>query len=203
MIAIAVTGGLGSGKSTVVRLLAERGAETLDADVLARAALEPGTTGFDATVARFGNGIVDDGGAIDRRALGRIVFADADARRDLEEIVHPFVIEGIARRTEAIDGTDRVLVLELPLLVEGGGRSRYRIDGVLVVDSPVDLAIERVVRDRGFDEDEAKARIAAQADAGERLRAADFIIMNHGTPEELSLMVDGAWEWIQRIESAR
>jgi dephospho-CoA kinase len=203
MIAIAVTGSIGSGKSTVVRLLAERGAETIEADLLARQALEPGSAGFAAAVDRFGSGILDGDGAIDRSALGRIVFADVDARRDLEAIVHPVVLDSMLRQLDELIESDRIVVLELPLLVETGGRQRFRIDGVLVVDVPIDLAVERLVRDRGFDEVDARARIAAQADPGERLRAADFIIMNHGTPDDLSLMVDGAWRWIRGLDAER
>jgi dephospho-CoA kinase len=201
MITIGVTGGLGSGKSTVVHLLASHGAEVVDADQLARSALEVGTPSFDAAVARFGSGILGPDGTIDRPALGKIVFADPEARRDLEAIVHPVVREGTLARIDALSGTDRVLVLDLPLLVESGGRERYRIDGVLVVDSPIDLAIERVVRDRGLDEADARARIAAQVDPGERLRAADFIIMNLGSLDELALMVDGAWNWITGLRA--
>jgi dephospho-CoA kinase len=201
MISIAVTGGLGSGKSTVVELLAARGAETIVADALARAALDRGSEGYVAAVARFGRGILDPDGAIDRAALGRIVFADTQALRDLEAIVHPSVQEAIRRRMLELDGSDAVVVLELPLFVESGGRDHHQVDGVLVVDTPIDLAIERVERDRGISAEDARARISAQADPAERLRIADFIIMNHGTRHELELMVDGAWEWIGRLKA--
>jgi len=198
MITIAVTGGLGSGKTTVVRLLAERGAETIVADELARRALDRGTRGFDAVVARFGDEILDPDGAIDRAALGRIVFADPGALRELEAIVHPTVQAAMAERMRELETSD-VVVLELPLFIESGGRERNQVDGVLVVDTPVDLAVERVMRDRGILEADARTRIAAQVDPGARLREADFIIMNHGTRDELEQMVDGAWEWIGRL----
>ena len=202
MITIAVTGGLGSGKTTVVRLLAERGAETIVADELARRALDRGTRGFDAVVARFGDEILDPDGAIDRAALGRIVFADPGALRELEAIVHPTVQAAMAERMRELETSD-VVVLELPLFIESGGRERNQVDGVLVVDTPVDLAVERVMRDRGILEADARTRIAAQVDPGARLREADFIIMNHGTRDELEQMVDGAWEWIGRLVGER
>ncbi len=199
MFAVGVTGGLGSGKSTVVRLLGARGATTIDADALARAALEPGTSGAAAVVERFGPGVLADDGAIDRGRLAAIVFADAQARRDLEAIVHPVVRAGMLTRIEVHAGSDAVVVLDLPLLVESGGAAAYRLDGVLVVDTPLDLAIARVTRDRGLSKEDARARIAAQIDPAERLRAANFIIMNHGSLADLDVMVDGAWRWIAEL----
>jgi dephospho-CoA kinase len=202
MITIGVTGGLGSGKSTVVRFLARRGAETVDADAVARTALDRGTAAYDAALARFGPEIVTADGSVDRGALARVVFSDPGARADLEAIVHPVVRDAIMARLDELAGSDAVLVLDLPLLVETGGRERYRIDGVLVVDTPIDLAIERVVHDRGLSEADARARIEAQVDPGTRLRAADFIIMNHGTPADLEQMTDGAWRWIDGLRES-
>jgi dephospho-CoA kinase len=203
MITVGVTGAMGSGKSTVVGLLRQRGAVAIDADAIARRAIDRGSAPFQAVVDRFGPGVLDGEGDIDRTQLAAIVFAEPDARRDLEQIVHPIVEAEIRARLTDLASTDSVVVLDLPLLVETGGRARYGLDGVLVVDAPTDLALDRVVQSRRITVEDARARIAAQADSGSRARAADFIIMNHGTLDELSAMVDGAWTWIGRLRVER
>jgi dephospho-CoA kinase len=195
MIAVGLTGGIGSGKSTVAAMLVRRGAVLIDADQLARQAVEPDTDAYDAVVARFGEAVVLPGGGLDRPALAAVVFADEGARRDLNAIVHPAVGVLMAERLAAVADTDSVVVLDIPLLVEGGGRDRFPMAGVLVVDAPIATAIARLVADRGMDPADAERRVAAQASREERLRQADFVIMNMGSLDELEAMVDRAWTW--------
>lgn len=198
MIAVGLTGGIGSGKSTVAAMLVGRGAELVDADVIAREVLEPGLPAFDAVVEAFGKGILADDGRLDRAALARLVFSDPAARTRLNDIVHPEVGTLILERLAELSQREGVAVLDVPLLAEGA-RDRYPVAGVLVVDCPVDIALARLVTLRGMAREDAEARIAAQATREERLRVADFIIMNMGTLEELSEMVGRAWEWIATL----
>ena len=198
MVAIGCTGGIGSGKSTVAALLERRGARIVDADAISHAVIAPGTPGHAAVVARFGARILGPDGSIDRRALAALVFADRAALRDLEAIVHPLV--SVALRQElATAAPDDVVVCVLPLLAETDARMRYGLDGVLVVDAPEDLALERLVHDRQMDEADARSRIAAQADRFARIAVADYVILNVGTLEELDEMAEGAWRWIERL----
>lgn len=203
MIAVGCTGGIGSGKSSFVALLAARGAVVVDADAIARHALDPGTPGHGAVVRRFGDAVLAGDGTVDRGALARVVFGDPAARAALEAIVHPVVRREVAAELEARRGSDEVVVVELPLLVETGGRDAYGLDGVIVVDAPVDLALDRLVRLRGLEPEDAHRRVAAQIDPGERLRAADFVVVNVGTTDELAQMADEAWRWLARLRSER
>ncbi len=202
MIAVALTGGIGSGKSTVGALLVERGAVVIDADRLAREAVEPGTDGLELIVERFGPEVLLADGGLDRPKLASIVFADAAARADLNAIVHPAVGLRMGERLAGLQGTEAVVVLDIPLLVEGGGRDRYPVAGVLVVDCPVDIAVERLVSSRGMDREDAERRIAAQASRSERLAGADFVILNMGTLGELGLMTDRAWAWMTTLKAS-
>jgi len=198
VVAIGCTGGIGSGKSTVAALLERRGARIVDADAISHAVIAPGTPGSSAVVERFGAGILDPDGSIDRRALAALVFADQAALRDLEAIVHPLV--SVALRQElATAAPDDVVVCVLPLLAETDARMRYGLDGVLVVDAPEDLVLERLVHDRQMDEADARSRIAAQADRFARIAVADYVILNVGSLEELDEMTEGAWHWIERL----
>jgi dephospho-CoA kinase len=202
VIAVGLTGGIGSGKSTVGRLLVERGAVLVDADQLAREVVEPGTETLARVVERFGRDVLSPDGRLDRKALARIVFHDDNARLDLNAIVHPAVGALMAERLTALAPTDEIAVLDIPLLVEGGARDRYPVAGVLVIDSPVDLAIERLVALRQMDRFDAERRAAAQASRSDRLAQADYVILNIGTLEELALMVDRAWAWMQGLRNA-
>jgi dephospho-CoA kinase len=179
---VGLTGGVASGKSTVSAILRELGAVVIDADALAREVVGPGTPGLDAVVATFGPEVLGPDGALDRVRLGALVFADADRRTALEVIVHPLV-RARAAELEASAPSGAVVVHDIPLLVESGQAGSF--DAVLVVDVPADVQVARAVRDRGWSEDEARARIAAQASREERLAAATYVIDNAGTTEDL------------------
>ncbi|MDP9020879.1 MAG: dephospho-CoA kinase [Actinomycetota bacterium] len=199
MRAIGLTGGMGSGKSTVARLLAERGATVLDADQLTRELQRPGQPVYDAIVDRFGRGVVAPDGSLDRWALATVVFGDRAALADLEGLVHPEVAAAMGARMAAAAGTDRVVVLEVPLLVEASG---YPVAGVVVVDCPVDTAVQRLVEHRGMVEADVRARIARQAARQERLARADVVVDNAGPPEALDPQIDRVWAWIQTLPDA-
>jgi dephospho-CoA kinase len=193
---VGLTGGIGAGKSSVSARLAARGAVIVDADAIVREVQAAGTPVFEAIVERFGPGVVGPDGELDRPALAAIVFGDPEALQELNGLVHPAVGVEVLRRVDEQRGTDRVVVLDVPLLVESG---RYQAAGVIVVDLDHDLAVERLVRDRGMTEDEARARMARQVSREERLAKADFVIDNAGTPEALDEAVDRAWAWISTL----
>ncbi len=187
---VGLTGGIGSGKSTVSARLAELGAVVVDYDLLARAAVEPGTAGLEAIVARFGAAVLRADGTLDRPALGSVVFADDAARRDLEAITHPAIRDlAAAREAAAPDGA--VVVHDHPLLVEMGMVGL--VDLVVVVDVPVELQVRRLVEQRGMDDADARARLAAQTSREDRLAAADVVLDNTGTVEDLRAAVDRLW----------
>jgi len=194
MLVIGLTGGIGAGKSSVSRLLAERGAVIVDADVIAREVVEPGGPAYQALVDRFGaDGVFDDDGRLDRAALAEIVFNDADTLKDLNGIVHPAVGAVIAERLAEEGQTDHVVILDVPLLVESG---RNNFQAVLVVDCPPDEALRRAVA-RGLPEDDVRRRMANQVSREERLARADFVVDNSGPESALRAEVDRAWEWIK------
>ena len=188
---VGLTGGIGSGKSTVSARLAELGAVVVDYDLLAREAVEPGTAGLAAVVERFGPHVLTPQGTLDRPALGRVVFADEAARRDLEGITHP-AIRKLAARREAEAPAGAVVVHDHPLLVEMG--MAQRCDLVVVVDVPEDVQVERLVRDRGMTEEDARARLAAQSPRDARRAAADVVLANEGSLDDLRTAVDALWE---------
>ena len=189
MLRIGLTGGIGSGKSTVAGLLAARGARIVDADRIAREVVEPGTPGLEAVVAAFGREVLTPEGALDRPALAAVVFADPDARRRLDGIVHPLVR---ARAAELVAAAppDAVVVQDVPLLVETGQASSY--DLVLVVEADLDTRVRRLVG-RGLSEEDARARIAAQATDEQRRAVADVVLDNSGTVEDLETQVERFW----------
>ncbi|MCL2423485.1 MAG: dephospho-CoA kinase [Micrococcales bacterium] len=190
---IGLTGGIGAGKSVVSRRLAELGAVVIDADALARAAVAPGTVGFDAVVGEFGPDVLDAEGKIDRARLAHLVFADSQARVRLEEIVHPEVRRLGAEREAAAAALDHqvVVVHDVPLLVETDQTGRFEL--VVVVHAPADQRLERLVRLRGMDPDDVAGRIAAQASDDERLAAADVVLDGTGSEENLVAQVDALW----------
>jgi len=195
---IGLTGGIGSGKTTVGALLVERGAVLVDADALVRELQQPGMPVFEAMVERFGPGIVAADGTLDRQAVADIVFNDAEALQDLNAIVHPAVGAEVWRRIAVNNDTDNVVIADIPLLVEG--QTVLPVVGVLVVDVPTETQVERLVGGRGFPEADARARIAAQASREDRLARADFVVDNSGSPEDLKPQIDAAWAWIESLE---
>ena len=190
MRCIGLTGGIGSGKSTVSALLAARGAVVVDADAITRELQQPGTEVFQAMVERFGPGIVAADGTLDRQAVADLVFGDAEALADLNAIVHPAVGAEIARRLAEEAETDHLVVLDVPLLVESG---RSDLAGLVVVDVDPEVAVERLVAQRGMREDDARARMARQVGREERLAKADVVIDNSGTLGDLEAQVEALW----------
>lgn len=194
MLLVGLTGGIGSGKSTVAAMLAERGAVVVDADDLAREAIAPGTPGERDVRERFPGAFRD--GSLDRAALAAIVFADADARRDLEAIVHPEVRRRLGEVCAPLADTDAVVVFAAPLLVETGAAAGF--DVLVVVESPASERVERLARSRGMEPAEASARMAAQASDEQRAAAADVVVTNAGTLEELAARVERLWDELRR-----
>jgi dephospho-CoA kinase len=200
MVRIGLTGGIGAGKSTVSAALADHGAVVVDADRIAREVVEPGTPGLAEVAAAFGPGVLAADGSLDRTGLAAVVFADPEARRRLDGIVHPLVrrraaeLELAARQADE----DGVVVHDVPLLVETGQAGSY--DLVLVVEAPEEVRVPRLVA-RGLAEDDARARIAAQATDEQRRAVADVVLHNDGTPEALRAQVDRFWA--ERVEPAR
>ena len=190
---VGLTGGIGSGKSLVAELLAEHGATIIDADVLAREVVAKGTPGLAAVRERFGAGVLRSDGSLDRGALGRIVFGDPLARRDLEAIIHPAVRARAAALTAAApEGV--VVVQVIPLLVETGQQGAF--DQVVVVDVDPEVQLSRIVRRDGLSEAEAQARLRAQAGREARLAAAHVVLRNNATRDDLAAAVDRLWaEW--------
>lgn len=193
MILVGLTGGIGSGKSTVSAMLARRGAVIIDADALTHELQRSGTPVFEAIVDRFGTGIVTPEGELDRPALAALVFGDPDELADLNAIVHPAVGAEIMTRMAAEADTDHVVVLDVPLLVESG---RSDMAGLVVVDVATDLAIERLAGQRGVSKADARARMSRQASREARLAVADRVVDNNGTREDLERQVEALWGWI-------
>ncbi len=196
MLRCGLTGGIGSGKSTVAAGLVARGAGLVDADVVAREVVEPGSPAFAPVVARFGPEVVGADGRLDRAALAAVVFADASARADLEALTHPVIGERmLAAARAAEEAGRRVLVLDAALL-DRRSRERYHLDVVVVVDTPVEVAVRRLVERRGFAEADARARVAAQASREERRALADLVVDNSGDREALEAEIDRTWSWL-------
>lgn len=192
---IALTGGIAAGKSTVARRFAEHGAVVIDADRLAREAVEPGTPGLAAIQERFGASVIDADGRLDRAALGAIVFADEAARLDLNGITHPAVAELLKERLAETARTDpqAVVVYDVPLLAESGGRRGGLFEFVVVVEAPAAERVQRLVELRGLSQDEAERRVRSQASDTERRALADVVIDTGGTLDETLQQTDQAW----------
>jgi dephospho-CoA kinase len=188
---VGLSGGIGAGKSVVAERLAELGAVVIDADRLAREVVRPGTDGLAEVVAAFGTGVLGPDGALDRPALGRLVFADDEARRRLEGIIHPRVR---ARTAELVAAAppDAVVVNDVPLLVEAGLAAGYEI--VIMVIADEETRVRRLLATRGMTEAEARSRIRAQATDDQRREVADVVIENDGTVAELRDKVDAVWQ---------
>jgi len=190
-VRVGLTGGIASGKSTVSSILRELGAVVIDADQIAREVVAKGTPGLMAVVEAFGPQMLTADGELDRPRMGRLVFGDEDARRRLEAIVHPLVFERYAE-LEAAAPADGIVVHDIPLLVESGRAAQF--DAVIVVDAPPEVQVERMVRDRGWTEEESRARIAAQATREQRRAVATYLIDNTGTREDLRRQVTEVFE---------
>lgn len=200
MLKVGLTGGIGSGKSTVSTLLAQHGAVVIDYDQLARDVVAPGSPVLKDIAERFGDDVIAADGSLDRPALGALVFADPEALSDLNGITHPAIKQLSDERQDAA-GPDAIVVHDNALLVEMGGAQHC--DVVVVVDVPVEAQIERLAANRGMSQADALARIAAQASRQQRTGAADLVIDNTGSQDELALIVGGVWDELVSRAAAR
>lgn len=199
MILVGLTGGIGAGKSAVSLQLASHGAIVIDADVIVRELQLPGQQVFADIVQRFGPEVVAPSGHLDRAALAARVFGDAEALEDLNRIVHPAVGREMMRRIDDQRSTTNVVVLDVPLLVEN---PRTGLCGTVVVDLDPEVAVERLVAQRGYTEEEARSRIARQASRKARRSVADWIIDNSGSRLDLARQVGLAWRWMCSLPPA-
>ena len=200
MLLLGLTGGIGSGKSTVSAEFARRGAVVIDSDLVVRELQSPGGAVLSAMVEHFGETILAADGTLNRQAVADIVFNDPEELKALNAIVHPKVGEEIDRRIDAKRDTENVVILDVPLLVES---KAYETEGIIVVDTDPELAVQRLVEFRGFNADDARARMKLQATRDERRAVAAFIVPNDGSQEELMTRIDECWEWIQTKRNAK
>jgi dephospho-CoA kinase len=201
MLAVGLTGGIGSGKSAVADLLVERGAVLIDADQVARDVVAPGGPAYQPLIDRFGPGIVAPDGTIDRPALAAVAFADEATRLDLNAITHPAIGIAMIQARDALAETDKVVVLAIPLLT-AVHRQTVKLHKVVVVDCPIDIALERLLTQRGFDRADAEARIRSQISREERAKEADYVLDNSGDLAALELEVAKLWEWLTAPDAA-
>jgi len=199
MLLLGLTGGIGSGKSTVSAEFARRGAVVIDADLVDRELQSPGGAVLAAMVEHFGDTILAPDGTLNRQAVADIVFNDPEQLKALNAIVHPKVGAEIDGRIEAQRDTDNVVILDVPLLVES---KAYETEGIIVVDTDPEIAVQRLVEFRGFNADDARARMKLQATREERRAVAAFIVPNDGTQEDLMAHIDDCWTWIQSKRNA-
>ena len=196
MILVGLTGGIGSGKSTISSLLEGKGAIIIDADAIVREVQLPGSAVLTELVAKFGAGVLAADGSLDRQAVANIVFTDPDALKALNAIVHPAVGKEMNRRMIEQRTTDHVVILDIPLLTEN---PREGLQGKIVVDVPVEVQVERLVQYRGFNEADARARISRQATREQRLATADFVVDNSGDLADLKPQIDKLWLWLNSL----
>jgi dephospho-CoA kinase len=201
MLAVGLTGGIGSGKSAVADLLVARGAVLIDADQVARDVVAPGGPAYQPLIDRFGSGIVAADGTIDRPALAALAFADEESRLALNAITHPAIGLAMIAARDAHEGTDDMVVLAIPLLT-ALHRETVRLDEVVVVDCPTAVALERLLTQRGFERADAEARMRSQISREERCKEADHVLDNSGDRETLEVKVAELWDWLQ-AEAAR
>jgi dephospho-CoA kinase len=201
MLLVGLTGGIGSGKSTVASLLTGRGAAVIDADGISRQILEPGGIAYQPVVERFGARIVGAGGRIDRAELAAMVFGDPTALSDLNGLTHPAIGRVMAERMVELAAANPVVVLDIPLL-NIATKDRFQFGAIVVVDTPEEVAVSRLVDQRGFTEADARARVAAQITREERKALADVVIDNAGDRAALEAEVDRVWHWLSaRLDS--
>ncbi len=195
---IGLTGGIGSGKSTVSAGLVKRGAELVDADAIVRDLQKPGKPVFKKMVERWGEKIITNEGELDRQAVADIVFKNTEELAALNELVHPLVREEIANQREQCIKGSAPIILDIPLLIESGYEN---LSGIIVVDLHTEEAVERLVKHRGFSREDALNRISSQVDREERLSKADFVIDNNGDLDSLENEIDKAWSWIKGLSA--
>ncbi|MDG2211455.1 MAG: dephospho-CoA kinase [Acidimicrobiales bacterium] len=195
---IGLTGGIGSGKSTVSTGLVDRGAVLIDADAIVRELQQPGKPVFEKMVERWGEKILSDEGELNRQAVADIVFKDSEELLVLNEIVHPLVRDEIARLRDIYAGGGAPIILDIPLLIESGYED---LNGIIVVDLIPEEAIRRLVAYRGFAEEDAKNRISNQAKREDRIEKADFVVDNNGDLNSLNEEIDRAWNWIESLSA--
>jgi dephospho-CoA kinase len=195
MLAVGLTGGIGSGKSAVAGLLVERGAVLIDADQVAREVVEPGGPAYQPLIDRFGSGIVSADGTLDRQALAKVAFADDETRQELNAITHPAIGIAMIQARDALENTDDIVVLAIPLLT-AAHRETVKLHKVVVVDTPVDVALARLLSQRGFDRQDAEARIRSQISREERVKEADYVLDNSGDRAALEREVAELWDWL-------
>jgi dephospho-CoA kinase len=192
MLVVGLTGGIGSGKSLAAQFFAELGALVIDADQLARDAIERGSDGFDELIATFGDSILSNG-LVDRRALGELVFRDAEAKKKLEGIIHPIVRREFEEAVQSLE-QDQILIYEIPLLFETKAMERF--DYIVTVEADIQLRKERLLK-KGLRNSEVESRIAAQASREERVSIADQVFENNGSEDELLRSVENLWELLK------
>jgi dephospho-CoA kinase len=201
VLTVGLTGNIGAGKSTVAELLVARGAALVDADKVAREVVEPGAAAYQSLIDRFGGDIVDAHGRIDRPALATKVFGHPEELEALNAIIHPAIGVAMIERKDAYAGSDRIVVMDIPLLKDFH-RELLALDAVVVVDVPPELALERLTTLRGMPEEDARARQAAQPTRAERLEGADFVVDNSDGTEHLAAEVDRVWQELAALPHA-
>jgi dephospho-CoA kinase len=197
MILIGLTGGIGCGKSEVARLLADRGAIVIDADLIVRELQRPGGEIFNKIVAMFGPSVIAEDGSLNRGAVANEVFKDKETLKKLNDLIHPVVRGVMNERVKSYSDTSKIVVLDIPLLVEN---PREGLDGVVVVDLDPEIAVARIVDQRKMNIDDARARVANQSSREQRKAIANFIIDNSGDRKALNLQVEAAWSWINALK---
>ena len=197
MILIGLTGGIGCGKSEVSRLLADRGAIIVDADLIVRELQQPGGEIFNKIIEMFGPSVVAEDGSLNRGAVANEVFKDKEVLKKLNELIHPAVRRVMNERVKSYSDTSKIVVLDIPLLVEN---PREGLDGVVVVDLDPEIAVARIVDQRKMNIDDARARVANQSSREQRKAIANFLIDNSGDRKALDLQVDAAWSWITALK---
>ena len=198
MIVIGLTGGIGSGKSTVSDRFVDHGAILIDADQIVKELQQPDQIVYSEMVKHFGKDILNEDQTLDRQTIAGLVFSDKEALRQLNAIVHPPVNKEIRRRIREQADSENLLVLDIPLLVEGiiaGGPPRYVVSGILVVDTPSEMSVQRLIEHRGFTEEDARSRIKAQVAREKRLESADFVIDNSVALNQLEPQIISAMRW--------
>lgn len=198
MRTVGLTGNIGAGKSTVAELLVARGAALVDADKVAREVVEPGAAAYQPLIDRFGADILDADGCIDRPTLAAKVFGHPEELEALNAVIHPAIGVAMVKGKDAFAGTDRIVVMDIPLL-KPFHRDLLALDAIVVVDVPPEVALERLTALRGMSEEDARARQTSQPSRAERLEGADFVVDNSDGPDHLAREVDRVWAELRHL----